>query len=316
MKLTNFKKLSLFLLIIFVSCNPCENGNGDNKDKNYIFYQTESLSKNLIFRFDFENFLIREASENLSLGESHFKDKTIAFNNDSVFIFNNYSLKSSLVLDNVPGVNIRNSFLNNLGDIFIVRTLENEIYKSDLSSNLQFLKNNLLDYSCSLFENNIYFWTAGNSFRLNSIDINNSNESSIDLNLKRSNISDLSVNEENVVFSNYDNNTSKIYILSKNLQILDTNKIIARGNTKIVLIDKDIFYFDKTKIYSDNEEVLYESIDEEEILNIEFDKKMNLVFLYLNNIITNEKSIYYSKYKDNQNIEDFILLINNAEKAD
>ena len=43
---------------------------------------------------------------------------------------------------------------------------------------------------------------------------------------------------------------------------------------------------------------------------------MNLVFLYLNNIITNEKSIYYSKYKDNQNIEDFILLINNAEKAD
>lgn len=315
MKVTNFKKLFLFLLIIFASCNPCENGNGDNKDKNFIFYQTKSANKDLIFRFDFENFLIKDVSENFSLGESNHKDKIITFNNDSIFIFDNYSLKSSLVLDNVPDVNILNCYLNESGDNFVVLSKENEMYKSDLSSNLQFLKNNLLDYDCFLYKNDIYFWTSGNNYKLNSIDIISSNELNINLNLSKSNISNLSVNEDNIVFSNYDDISSRIYILSKNLQILDTNKLISRGNTKVVLVDKDIFYFDKSKIYSANENVLYETIDEEEIVNIEYNKKLNLVFLYLNNIITNEKSIYYSKYNNNQKIENLILLINNAEKA-
>lgn len=314
MKLTNFKNYSYFLLILLFACNPCEDGTGNDKNKNYIFYQANSSDKSLIFRFDYENFLIKEVSEKFELGESSHKEKIITFNDDSVLIYDVFSLESFLVLDNVPGLSIKNCFLNSTGNIFAVRSKENELYKSDLSSNLEFLKSNLLNYKCTLFGDKVYFWTSGNKFTLNSINIQNSNELSINLNLSKNNISDLSANEDNIVFSNYDNISSKIYILSNNLQVIDTSKTIDRPDTKVVLLNKDIVYYDKTKIYSENDEVLFESIDET-ILNIEYNNKLNIVFLYVENNSTNEKSIYYAKYQDNGKIENLLLLINKAEKA-
>ena len=98
MKVTNFEKLYIFWLVILVSCNPCEDDGGDPRQGKYVIIQSNSQDGiDEVFRFDYETFKLREVSSTLKLGKSNTIEKSILFNNDSIFILDKYSLKSSLI---------------------------------------------------------------------------------------------------------------------------------------------------------------------------------------------------------------------------
>lgn len=304
------------LLALLFGCNPCENGNGDGNLPDYIFYQTISNNRNLIFRYDIENFLIKEVNQDYQLGESYNKDKSLFFNNDSIFLLNTFNLNSSLIFDNIIDLDVRNCILNENGDIFLIRTLNNQLFKSDLSYNLEFLDANLLENKIELDFERVYYWKETNSKILTSMNIFNSNQTSIELDFELENISDLSFNSQVAVFSNFDDKLSKVYYVRKNLSRVDSVIDINFLNLKPIFWQEDLFYYNSETILNSKLETIYVSDEYNEIEKINFNKKLSLVFIYLKDKLTKQTSIYYFRYINDNKMSNLNLLINNAIRVD
>jgi hypothetical protein len=308
---------SFFLLVVLqFGCNPCDNSNGEGDIPDFIFYQTISNNRNLIFRYDFENFLIKDVNQDYQLGESYNKDKTLFFNKDSIFLLNTLNLNSSLIFDNIIDLEVRSCILNQNGDIFLIRTLNNQLFKSDLLYNLEFLDANLLENEIELDFERIYYWKKNNNQILASMNIFNSNLTSIELNLELEKISDLSFNSQVAVFSNYDDKLTKVYYVRKNLSRVDSVNEINLPSLKPIFWEDDLFYYNSDSILSEELEIVYISDEYNDIEKIKFNKKLSLVFIYLKDKLTKQTSIYYFRYKNDSRISNLNLLINNAIRVD
>lgn len=310
MSFTNLKKLLLLLLII--SCNPCEDNGPGNDKSNYIFYQSNSQdNRSLIFRFEYENFKLREVSSSLDLGKSNNIDNSLIFNNDSIFVIENFTLNKKLVFENVPGIEVEKVFLNRDANSFLILSSDLTLYKSDLNNNVEFIDNNVKKSELNLFSNVFSYWKNDNKTIVlkniqNSINVSKTYE------LDLENISDISLNQTQIVFSNFNDLKSMIYNLDYNLNIIDTTTI-ENGNIKPLIIGNEIYYFDDKNLFLESNSI-YESNENESIVDVDFSSKSNIIYLKTLNNITNEYSIYYSFY--NQVVGNFNLLINNASAVD
>ncbi len=313
-----FSRVALLsFLLLGLGCNPCDIQNGDGAVPDYIFYHT-NINSNLIFRYDFENFLIKEVVEDFKLGESYNKDKSLYYNSDSIFLLETYTLNSSLIYENILDLEVKNCILNNNGDVFIIKTKDNQLFKSDLSNNLEFLDNNLLNNKIELHLERVYYWQNDNLLKLKAINIINSMQYNIEIDLDLENISNLSINSESVAFSNYNDNSSKIYFLSSNLNIIDSTLELNKPKIKPIFIENILFYYDNKSIYDKDFNVIYTSNEFDKIENLYFNKKLSLIFLYLKDNLTDEQSIYYFKKEKSIdiNFNNINLLINNAVRVD
>lgn len=310
MSFTNLKKL--FLLLLIISCNPCEDNGPGNDKSNYIFYQSKSQdNRSLIFRFEYENFKLREVSSSLDLGKSNNIDNSLIFNNDSIFVIENYSLNKKLVFENVTGIEVEKVFLNRDANSFLILSSDLTLYKSDLNNNVEFIDNNVKKSKLNLFSNVFSYWKTDNKTIVlkniqNSINVSKTYE------LDLENLSDISLNQTQIVFSNFNDLKSKIYNLDYNLNIIDTTTI-ENGNIKPLIIGNEIYYFDDKNLFLESNSI-YESNENESIVDVDFSSKSNIIYLKTLNNITNEYSIYYSFY--NQVVGNFNLLINNASAVD
>lgn len=310
MKVTNFEKLYIFWLVILVSCNPCEDDGGDPRQGKYVIIQSNSQDGiDEVFRFDYETFKLREVSSTLKLGKSNTIEKSILFNNDSIFILDKYSLKSSLIFDNVPGINVKTAFLTKDGGDLLILSTDSILYKSDLSNNVEFIDNN---FSCSeIFINSFSFayWKENKNLLVlrniqNTLNVNKS------FNLNYEKLSDIVLNQESVVFSNYNDIISKVYFLDFNLAIVDTMSI-ELGRMRPVLVKKELYLYNDSALYY-NANVLYRCSLVEKIEKVYFSSKNEIIYLFIIDNLSGERSIYYSLLEE----VNFKLLINNAEAVD
>lgn len=310
MKVTNFEKLYIFWLVILVSCNPCEDDGGDPRQGKYVIIQSNSQDGiDEVFRFDYETFKLREVSSTLKLGKSNTIEKSILFNNDSIFILDKYSLKSSLIFDNVPGINVKTAFLTKDGGDLLILSIDSILYKSDLSNNVEFIDNN---FSCSeIFINSFSFayWKENKNLLVlrniqNTLNVNKS------FNFNYEKLSDIVLNQESVVFSNYNDIISKVYFLDFNLAIVDTMSI-ELGRMRPVLVKKELYLYNDSALYY-NANVLYRCSLVEKIEKVYFSSKNEIIYLFIIDNLSGERSIYYSLLEE----VNFKLLINNAEAVD
>ncbi len=310
MKVTNFEKLYIFWLVILISCNPCEDDGGDPRQGKYVIIQSNSQDGiDEVFRFDYETFKLREVSSTLKLGKSNTIEKSILFNNDSIFILDKYSLKSSLIFDNVPGINVKTAFLTKDGGDLLILSTDSILYKSDLSNNVEFIDNN---FSCSeIFINSFSFayWKENKNLLVlrniqNTLNVNKS------FNFNYEKLSDIVLNQESVVFSNYNDIISKVYFLDFNLAIVDTMSI-ELGRMRPVLVKKELYLYNDSALYY-NANVLYRCSLVEKIEKVYFSSKNEIIYLFIIDNLSGERSIYYSLLEK----VNFKLLINNAEAVD
>ena len=262
-----------------------------------------------VFRFDYETFKLREVSSTLKLGKSNTIEKSILFNNDSIFILDKYSLKSSLIFDNVPGINVKTAFLTKDGGDLLILSTDSILYKSDLSNNVEFIDNN---FSCSeIFINSFSFayWKENKNLLVlrniqNTLNVNKS------FNFNYEKLSDIVLNQESVVFSNYNDIISKVYFLDFNLAIVDTMSI-ELGRMRPVLVKKELYLYNDSALYY-NANVLYRCSLVEKIEKVYFSSKNEIIYLFIIDNLSGERSIYYSLLEE----VNFKLLINNAEAVD
>ena len=311
MRITNLKKLFLILFIVLSGCNPCDD-NGDNIiNSKYIYFQSVNQdNKNIIFRFNIENFKVKEIISDFMLGRSNNLSKSIYFNPDSIFILDNNSLKSELIFEKVPGIKVDKVYLSKNSENIIILSQDSALYKTDLSNNIELIENKVETNKLSLNSYNIVFW-KNHKQTINILNIQNSYNTTKSFNFEYENRSNISFSNENICFSNYNDTISKIYHLDYNLNITDST-ILNKGNCKPVIIDKEIYYFDEKSIFT-AQNTYFECSENEKIENIYFNSKNNITFVEVSDKISNEKTFYYSTNANNLN---FILLINNAKAID
>ena len=123
-------------------------------------------------------------------------------------------------------------------------------------------------------------------------------------------LSDIVLNQESVVFSNYNDIISKVYFLDFNLAIVDTMSI-ELGRMRPVLVKKELYLYNDSALYY-NANVLYRCSLVEKIEKVYFSSKNEIIYLFIIDNLSGERSIYYSLLEE----VNFKLLINNAEAVD
>lgn len=307
---TILKKLIILVLILMISCDPCSDNGGNPDENTFIFYQ--SINQNgteVIFRFDYENFRLREISSDFRLGKSVNNDYTLIFNEDSIFKVDNYSLVKTLIFEKEPGIKVENVYLCK-DNYLLILSKDSILYKSDFNNNIEFLDNNVSPNTISIFENNFAYFKNGNR-KLVLGNIINSQVVNKDFIFEYEDLSNLSLSTNSIAFTNYDLSNSKIYYFDKNLNAID-EFIEEKGNIKSFLINDELYLYDSNNILKGNEVIYSDNIFEIDL--IEYNSKSKFIFMFTLNEFTSENDIYYSLYRNG--IGSFSLLINNATAVD
>ena len=275
-----------------------------------MFIQSNSQDGNdEIYRFDYETFKLREVSSTLKLGKSNFIEKSILYNRDSIFLLDKYSLKSSLIFDNVPGINVKKVFLTQDGSNLLILSIDSILYKSDLSNNIELVDNNFSSNDVNINSFNFAYWKE-NKKLLVLRNIQNTLNVSKSFNFNYEKLSDVVLSQGSIVFSNFNDINSKIYYLDYSLNIVDTNDIML-GGIRPCLIKNELYTYNDSSLFYDAN-VIFKCNEVEKIEKVYFSEKNEIIYLFVIDNLSGEQSIYYSSLEE----INFKLLINNAVAVD